>query len=328
MKSVVFFNNKGGVGKTTTVYHLAWMLSELGHRVLAIDLDPQSNLSSMFLSRERMEEVVLDEGLQLTILDAVVPVSEGEGYKSVHIEKISEYISLLIGNLSLSAFEDKLSDAWNKCLAGDVFGFKVSSVFKTLIDDAATRCNAEWVLIDVGSNLGAINRSVLIATDYVVMPVASDLFSLQGLKNLGKTLHEWRAQWQKRKGEYLKPDKQSIPSANMKPIGYLLMQYTLQESRPVRAYIRWAEKIPAVYREYVLNMALLNEQISIEDDPNCLALLKHFHSLAPMSMEARKPIFLLKPSDGAIGAYVPAVQRSYTDFEKLAQRIIEVTTND
>jgi chromosome partitioning protein len=328
MKSVVFFNNKGGVGKTTTVYHLAWMLSELGHRVLAIDLDPQSNLSSMFLSRERMEEVVLDEDLQLTILDAVVPVSEGEGYKPVHIEKINEYISLLIGNLALSAFEDKLSDAWNKCLARDVFGFKVSSVFKTLIDDAAARCNAEWVLIDVGPNLGAINRAVLIATDYVVMPVASDLFSLQGIKNLGKTLHEWRAQWQKRKGEYPKPDKQSIPSANMKPIGYLLMQYTSRESRPVRAYIRWAEKIPAVYREYVLNMALLNEQISIEDDPNCLALLKHFHSLAPMSMEARKPIFLLKPSDGAIGAHVQAVQRSYTDFEKLAQRIIEVTTKD
>jgi len=322
MKSVVFFNNKGGVGKTTTVYHLAWMLSELGHRVLAVDLDPQSNLSSMFLSQERMEDVVLEESKKLTILDAIVPVSEGEGYQPVHIECINEHISLLIGNLALSAFEDKLSDAWNKCLAGDIFGFKVSSVFKTLINDAAARCKADWILIDVGPNLGAINRAVLIATDFVVMPVASDLFSLQGIKNLGKTLHEWRNQWAKRTMKYPKADKSSIPSARMKPIGYLLMQYTSRESRPVRAYIRWAEKIPIVYQEYVLNNVSSPEVHRIETDPNCLALLKHYHSLAPMSIEARKPIFLLKPADGAIGAHVKAVQNSYADFEKLAKRMI------
>lgn len=325
MKSLVFFNNKGGVGKTTTVYHLAWMLAEKGHGVLAVDLDPQSNLSSMFLTQERMEEVVLEESKQLTVLDAIVPVSEGEGYKSVHIEKINEHISLLIGNLALSAFEDKLSDAWNKCLAGDVFGFKVSSVFKTLIDDASARCGADWVLVDVGPNLGAINRAVLLATDFVSMPVAADLFSLQGIKNLGTTLREWRGQWQKRVQEYPRPDKSGLPAGRMQPIGYLLMQYTARESRPVRSYIRWAEKIPAVYREYVLDRAADPVPASIEADANCLALLKHYHSLAPMSMEARKPIFLLKPSDGAIGAHLQAVQNSYVDFEQLAKKIISVT---
>jgi chromosome partitioning protein len=55
MRTVTFFNNKGGVGKTTTVYHVAWMLSELGIKTIAIDLDPQSNLTSMFLNDERLE---------------------------------------------------------------------------------------------------------------------------------------------------------------------------------------------------------------------------------------------------------------------------------
>lgn len=325
MKSIVFFNNKGGVGKTTTVYHIAWMLSELGHRVLAVDLDPQSNLSSMFLSPSRMEEAVLDEAQHLTILDAIIPVSEGEGYQPVHIEKINEHISLLIGNLALSAFEDKLSDAWSKCLAGDVFGFKVSSVFKTLIQDAASRCSAEWILIDVGPNLGAINRAVLIATDYVVMPVAADLFSLQGLKNLGKTLHDWRIQWHKRLEEYPRPDKSGLPEGDMRPAGYLLMQYTARENRPVLSYIRWAEKIPAVYREYVLRPKATALAPTVEADEHCLALLKHYHSLAPMSMEAHKPIFLLKPADGAIGAHLQAVRRSHQDFENLCRRIIQVT---
>ncbi len=58
---------------------------------------------------------------------------------------------------------------------------------------------------------------------------------------------------------------------------------------------------------------------------NCLALLKHYHSLMPMAMEARKPIFLLKPADGAIGAHFQAVQRSYTDFKSLCEKIITLT---
>lgn len=320
MKTIAFFNNKGGVGKTTTVYHVAWMLAELDEKVLAVDLDPQSNLSSMFLDEARMEEVVLDEQKKLSVLDAILPVSEGEGYYPVHIEAITEKISLLIGNLALSAFEDKLSDAWNKCLAGDIFGFKVSSVFKTLIDDAAHRCEADWVLIDVGPNLGAINRAVLIATDHVVLPVASDMFSLQGIKNLGKTLFEWREQWHKRVLEYRRLDKSNIPQGKMEPIGYILMQYTARDSRPVRSYIRWAEKIPAVYREHVLNV-FSDLDVPIKDDQNCLAQLKHYHSLAPMSMQAHKPIFLLKPADGAIGAHVQAVQRSYDDFMRLTLKI-------
>ncbi len=84
-------------------------------------------------------------------------------------------------------------------------------------------------------------------------------------------------------------------------------------------------KIPAVYGQQVLGRSAALSTLLIEDDPNCLALLKHYHSLAPMSMEARKPIFLLKPADGAIGAHVQAVQRSYADFRGLAKRILEVT---
>jgi chromosome partitioning protein len=54
---LTFFNNKGGVGKTSLVYHLAWMLAGMGLRVVAIDLDPQANLTSAFLSDEELENL-------------------------------------------------------------------------------------------------------------------------------------------------------------------------------------------------------------------------------------------------------------------------------
>ncbi|MCC5937171.1 MAG: AAA family ATPase [Lunatimonas sp.] len=320
MKSIIFFNNKGGVGKTTTVYHVAWMLSELGIKTIAIDLDPQSNLTSMFLSSERLEEVY-ENNLPITVLDSINPVLSGDPFYPVHIEEINEYLGLIMGNLSLSTFEDSLSDAWLKCLNRDIYSFRLTSLFNTIIQDATAQFNAEYVLIDVGPNLGAINRAVTISSDFIVMPVASDLFSLQGIKNLGITLSTWKKQWDQRRE--LKPENISfqIPINLSVPIGYIVMQYSAKESRPVKSYLKWANRIPSVFAEYVLNKDVAIA--SVEEDDYCIALLKHYRSLAPMSMESQKPIFLLKPADGAIGAHVYAVQKSFQEFESLTRNILD-----
>jgi chromosome partitioning protein len=320
MKSIIFFNNKGGVGKTTTVYHVAWMLSELGIKTIAIDLDPQSNLTSMFLTPERLEEIY-DNTLPITILDSINPVVSGDPYQPVHIENITDNLGLILGNLSLSVFEDKLSDAWLKSLGGDSYSFRLTSIFNTIFNEAANKFNAEILLIDVGPNLGAINRAVTISSDYIIMPVASDLFSLQGIKNLGQTLKKWKIDWNDRLAR--KPDNISfeIPSKKSKPIGYIVMQYSAKESKPVKSYLRWANRIPLVFSEFVLGNS--TEVNDVEQDINCIALLKHYRSLAPMSMESHKPIFLLKPANGAIGAHVYAVQKSYEEFEILTKSILK-----
>lgn len=320
MRSITFFNNKEGVGKTTTVYHVAWMLSEMGVKTIAIDLDPQSNLTSMFLEEERLEEIY-ENNLPYTILDAITPVVSGDPFVSVHIEDINDNLGLVLGNLSLSIFEDKLSDSWLKCLNSDIYSFKITSIFNSIIEDASKNFNAEVVLIDVGPNLGAINRAVTISSDYIIMPVASDLFSLQGIKNLGTTLNNWKKQWKQRKKFKPTNINFSIPENNASPCGYIVMQYSAKESRPVKSYLRWANRIPAVYSEFVLGGN--KPATTVEEDNNCISLLKHYRSLAPMSMEAHKPIFLLKPADGAIGAHMYAVQKSYAEFQLLTQNILD-----
>lgn len=320
MRAITFFNNKGGVGKTTTVYHVAWMLSELGIKTIAVDLDPQSNLTSMFLTDERLEDIY-ENNTPVTILDAITPIVSGDPAVPVHIELVQDNLGLILGNLALSTFEDTLSDAWLKCLNSEIYSFKITSIFKTIIDEASQRFNAEVVLIDVGPNLGAINRAVTISSDYIIVPVASDLFSLQGIKNLGTTLNLWKQQWDQRK--LLRPQHLTIhiPENNSSPAGYIIMQYSAKESRPVKSYLKWANRIPKVYREYVLGNS--NEKLdNVDTDNNCIALLKHYRSLAPMSMEAHKPIFLLKPADGAIGAHVYAAQKSYEEYKNLTNKLL------
>lgn len=73
MNTMAFFNNKGGVGKTTLVYHLAWMFAEMDLSVVAADLDPQMNLTSMFLEDEMLEEIWTDAEPSRTVAAALVP---------------------------------------------------------------------------------------------------------------------------------------------------------------------------------------------------------------------------------------------------------------
>ena len=322
MKTIIFFNNKGGVGKTTLVYHFTYMLAELGHKCLAVDLDPQANLSSMFLSDQELERIYGQDTDRETLISGIKPLDRGVGdIASVKVHSITSNIGLLAGDLDLSLFEDKLSSNWSKCIDGDEAAFRIVSSFSRIIENESLKSGAEFCIIDVGPNFGALNRATLIAADYVIVPMAADLFSLQGLRNLGKRLNIWKVEWVDRVSRNRATDI-SLPNGDIRPLGYVVMQHGIKESRPVQSYLRWANRIPSVFKEFVLGDSN-TEEVKVESDHNCLALLKHYHSLIPMAMEVRKPIFLLKPADGAIGAHYQAVLRAYTEFKLLTEKILE-----
>lgn len=323
MKSIAFFNNKGGVGKTSLVYHTAWMFAELGYRVLAVDLDPQSNLSIMALDEERLETLWPDDAHPKTLFGAVAPLFEGTGdIGTAHIEALAHGLGLLVGDLALSRIEDDLSTEWPRCLEGRERAFRVTTAFWRVMREAAEHHEADVVLIDVGPNLGAINRAVLVAASHVVVPVAPDLFSLQGLKNLGPALRRWRDTWQQARPK-APPTLGEQPGGEMTPAGYVLMQHAERLGRPTKAYANWQARLPQAYRESVLGEA--PGQLVAMPDPHQIQRIKHYRSLMPMAMETRKPMFSLRASDGAIGAHQANVQQCHDDFENLVQAIADRT---
>ncbi|MFC7648602.1 ParA family protein [Streptosporangium lutulentum] len=207
------------------------MFQRLGHRVLAVDLDPQSNLTSAFLDEDDLailwaepespawggtqptltgplaRRITREAG---TVAASVKPIMEGLGDVAFYEPTcITDGLWLVPGDLELSAFEDRLSAAWPNCFMGDQAAIRTTTAFYRIIDDAARRINADIVLIDVGPNLGAINRAALLAADSVLMPLAADLFSLRGLRNLGPTLRAWRGTWQ---GTVLPKVPKTIPA--------------------------------------------------------------------------------------------------------------------
>ena len=323
---VAFFNNKGGVGKTSLVYHVSWMYAERGLKVLAADLDPQSNLTAAFLDEERFEEIWSEDGPRATIHGYIQPLMRGVGdvVECPEPLTIADDLALLPGDLQLSGLEDDLSNAWTSCLDRQERAFRVISAFWRVLQASAREIEADLVLIDLGPNLGSINRAAMVSADHVVIPVAPDLFSVQGLRNLGPTLVDWRREWEERHDRNPNPNLE-IPDGGMCPAGYIVMQHAVRLDRPVQAYDRWIRRIPGTYREYLAGTGGADPYQGDEvlEDPHCLALMKHYRSLMPMAQEARKPIFRLRPADGAIGGHTAAVQQARDDFHRLAQQILE-----
>jgi cellulose biosynthesis protein BcsQ len=326
---LTFFNNKSGVGKTSLVYHLAWMFSHLGKTILVADIDPQANLTAAFLGEDEIFSL-WNEIDGSTIYQCIKPLAGAGDLLEPKLQTISNNLYLLPGDAALSKFEDVLSSEWPKNLDtyNSIRPLRILISFWQIMQTAAKKINASLILVDIGPNLGAINRSVLIATDYVVIPLGVDLFSLQGLKYLGPTLKNWKKAWKKRLENWSssKEKKENpnlpLPEGKMQIIGYLCQQFGLLLNKPVMVYDKYIKKIPQVYREFVLGEKD-PDNIKQEEDQYCIAIIKHYRSLVPIAQEHRKPIFDLTIADGAIGSHASAVAMAKEDFKNLSIKIAD-----
>ncbi|MEV0623057.1 ParA family protein [Nonomuraea sp. NPDC050404] len=331
MISIALFSNKSGVGTTTLTYHLAHMFQRMNHRVLAVDLDPQSNLTSAFLDEDDLAIIwegpetpvwgeARDRGSTGTVATSVLPIMEGTGdVRSFDPVEILDGLWLIPGDLRLSTFEDRLSAAWPRCRTGEADALRTTTAFYRIIVDAAARVDADIVLIDVGPNLGAVSRAALLAADNVLIPLAADLLSLRGLQNLGPTLRLWRSVW---RGAILPQVPPGIvaPEDVMAPLGYVIIQPTMRLDRPVNAYRRWLTRIP-----YVFHDAVLDEPGTAAEDTRDyeIATLRNYQSLMSLAHDARKPMFDLTAADGALGSTQSYVRKCRAEFAQLAKRVLE-----
>jgi len=188
-----------------------------------------------------------------------------------------------------------------------------------VVTDVGTRSGADIAILDLGPNFGAINRAALIATDYVIVPVAPAPFSMQGLENLGPQLAAWHQQWNDRRTRAPTLDFE-LPRGDMAPLGYIVAHYPMFAGRSVGKFQYSINRIPDVFRKSFG----LPEQAGLEiaSDEFCLAQLRNYHSLMLMAVEAKRPMFMLKPADGAIGGHQGAARQAYDDFRTLAERIM------
>ncbi len=301
------------------------MFGRLGHKTLVVDLDPQSNLTSYFQEEDTLYSLWLDKDSRRTVFKAIEPFLEGTGDINILTPlNISDNLYLVCGDLRLGRFEDRLATEWSGCFQDDKAALRVTTAFYRMIQQCAEDTDATITLMDLGPNLGALNRAATLSADYLVIPMGADMFSLQGLSNLGETVTKWRADWNRITNDGGRKESFALPSASMTPIGYIVLQHAVRLDRPVKTYEKWLKRIPGQYRTSFLDTTLALDPLNPDGlDEHCLATLRHYRSLMPMAHEARKPVFDLRPGDGAIGGHGKLAAQAYLEFEELCTAILK-----
>ncbi len=319
MKSIAFFNNKGGVGKTTLMYHVAHVLAEDGHQILMVDADSQCNLTAYTLSENQIEKAWDEPGN--SIWRAIEPVARTIGdIRNRAPTTVRENLSILPGDLLLSVFEDLLGETWNSAKGGSEAALRAQSAIFRAIVASAEKAAATIVLIDLGPNLGALNRAILSGSDYFVVPVAPDLFSIRGTENLGAKLVKWRAEWDQARAAWAGTGL-SLPVGRPQFAGFVTQQHNLRNtaSGMTQGWQLFGSKIEAAVRENIVKPLTQLAQVAPSAAQGSeICKIPNLHSLIPYSLEARKPVFNCTSADGLKGAHIEKAKESRAQFEPLA----------
>ena len=168
-KIISIINQKGGVGKTTTVINLAAGLSMKGKKVLVIDLDPQGNATTgLGLSNTASSDTT------------IYSVLNGDKKITEVIQQTSfENLNLVTSNVDLSGLEVET--------AGDSRrAFKLKDELTSILNDS--RASYDYILIDCPPSLSLLTIMALVASDALVVPLQTEFFALEGLTQLMKTI--------------------------------------------------------------------------------------------------------------------------------------------
>lgn len=320
MNSLAFFNNKGGVGKTTLLCNVAaYAALYLGKKVCVIDADPQCNATQYFFDENSLDEIYSEDGF--TIIDILDPLREGEGFsREIKVRKANSFgIDVLPGDPKLALVEDFLAQDWASAKSGDIRGIRTNLVFSELLSRLQ---HYDLVFFDVSPSLGAINRSILLSADYFMSPMSIDIFSLKAFENISEWILDWHEDWVKGidsiKGGKKLPD---LKFGEAIFLGYVTQQYLAKKDRTgkrrgVRAYEKIRSQIDTVIRQCGLDKRIADSSFEIGTVPNLFSLI-------PMSQSNNKPVFELVANDGIVGAHFAKVGDAKSIFGEVTKRLIE-----
>lgn len=292
MKKIALFNHKGGVGKTTLSVNIAEALANDGKRVLLVDADPQCNLTSFYIEESSLETLLEESdgpGGGGTLWSAVKPVVDGRGsVLNIGMIKIPDRdIWVLPGDVLLSDYEEVLPEAWTECYAKRTRGYDITMALSQVVNAAAARAKADVCIYDVGPNVGALNRAVLLDCNYFITPVAADLFSLRALSTVGRSIVKWIEDWQTVRGIASTSDKARIFVGKPAFLGYITSAFKVNSGRnAANPHANWERMIaPRVRDRIVTPLQAVDPALVPFVGINKIGGVKNYHSLAPEAQQ-------------------------------------------
>lgn len=325
MKIISVFNNKGGVGKTTLTFHTAHALAELGYKTLVIDADPQCNLTIYSLNQEyihqlwRDEDAFIDIGYESTktklrgnelenlmnhprsLHFLLKPTEEGTG----DLDRLPPPISLnnnlniIPGRLTLHMYEEKVASRWNDIYRGEPLAIRTITKIRSIAEKYAQLYNYDYVIIDTSPSLGSLNKVIISTVDGFFIPAAPDLFSLYGIKNIGKSLSAWKNEFDVIYKLISDEKRVNFPEKFVTFLGYTIYNAKKYAGANnvwdlAQAHLNYANQIPETIRQNInieVREHLTDEMLA---EPIGTTSVMHTHNTFPsMAQHYNQPMWLI-----------------------------------
>jgi cellulose biosynthesis protein BcsQ len=343
VKKIALFNHKGGVSKTTTTFHLGWMLASKGKRVILVDADPQSNLTGLILGSERFEKLY-EEDKERNIKAALAPAFESRPIPIQAVDCVAvpqrEGLFLLPGHLELSEYEVMLGIA--QSLSGSFQSLQsLPGALSYLLNVTAEKYQADYMLIDMESSLSSINQNILMSSDFFIIPTMADYFSLLAIRSLSNVLPRWYA-WSMRaqKLEVLQNAAYPFPRVIPKFLGTIIQGFRIREDGEATASFQtWlgqvkeavsATLVPSLQKNY-MTLPKQAYPADVIKESYCLAKIPKFTDLIATAQKFNKPVFELSELQfGEIAGAETLTQiknrdKFKKDFSLLTDKVLRLT---
>ncbi|NES44032.1 MULTISPECIES: AAA family ATPase [unclassified Moorena] len=368
MKLISVFNNKGGVGKTTLTYHLACALAELGKKVLMLDLDPQCNLTIYGLDSENLHKIWQDEDGFIDDFNATRKKFEDSDFESfnrnhrtIHyiLKPIEDGISepqslprpievatnldLIPGRLTLHMYENKIAERWAGLYSGEPLSIRTITQIRAIARRYASESKYDFIIVDTSPSLGALNKVIISTVDGFLVPCFPDMFSLYGIRNIGKSLLEWKKDFDTIYTLISSEKRNEFPERFVSFLGFTIYNAKKYSGRTTlnlaQAAYNYANRIPQTVRDYISSEVRQHLDDEMIDNPIGDQEVMHTHNTLPsMAQKYRVPIWKVPDVTNLEGtdrntiignqAIYKATKNAYKVFtEDLLRRINRLNTN-
>ena len=324
MKIVSLFNNKGGVGKTTLAFHLSWILSEMGKKVLMIDLDPQCNLTICGIHESNLENIWKEEDAFIDDYEKALREKSEQELKEINRKprsihyllkptedglddlkddelppaiKLNSNLGLIPGRLTINRYENVISERWSQAYQGVPLSIRTITRIRAIAEAYAQRDGYDFVLIDTSPSLGALNKVIISTVDGFIVPCLPDMFSMYGIRNIGSSLKQWKQEFDTIYKLISSSKRERFPNEFVQFLGYTIYnakkyQKHLNEWDLAQAHYNYAQKIPSVIEKYVVEEVRKHLSSDMVHNPIGNTAVMHSHNTLPnMSQKYKKPIW-------------------------------------
>lgn len=347
-KTIVLFNHKGGVSKTTSTLNLGWKLAERGKKILLVDFDPQCNLTGMILGFKGSDEFqkLYSQHKNSNIKDGLAPAFESRPTPITAVTCIAvpgiDNLHLLPGHIGLSEYEITLGIAQE--LSGSIQALQnLPGSIITLLNATADSLHVDYVLVDTSPSLSSLNRNLLMTCDYFLVPTSPDFYSVMAIDSLAEIFPNW-IDWANKASELnvLKQASYPFPKPHPKFLGTIIQKYRPRlGTSPAREFQNWIDTIEKHVREILIPtltkadmMLPISKYASVGIDKNfTLEAIPDFNSLIAASQRNQKPIFALSDEEigltGIVLERTVATKENFNEiFSDFADKIIQLTLDE